>query len=189
MYTHARTHTTSSTSARTSTGAILLVPYAYVSLPHPPPYVRHTYAPSANHDLKHDPFPSNRIQSFFFLCHTDGQTGVHTYIHHTNTRTPTNTPLLALLLGSSPNDQRIRRDSRLTSSCVCPFFDPSHPRSGPFFLKQPSSPSLCYPMSSNPHDYSDPNRQGQYPPPQWNTSQPEENPSAHYPPASQYPVC
>ncbi|KAB8202395.1 hypothetical protein BDV34DRAFT_149925 [Aspergillus parasiticus] len=42
-------------------------------------------------------------------------------------------------------------------------------------------------MSSNPHDFSDPNRQGQYPPPQWNTSQPEDNPSAHYPPASQYP--
>ncbi|KAA8643448.1 uncharacterized protein ATNIH1004_010217 [Aspergillus tanneri] len=42
-------------------------------------------------------------------------------------------------------------------------------------------------MSSNPHDFNDPNRQGQYPPPQWNTSQPEDNASAHYPPASQYP--
>ncbi|KAF7587471.1 hypothetical protein BBP40_007192 [Aspergillus hancockii] len=42
-------------------------------------------------------------------------------------------------------------------------------------------------MSTNPHDFSDPNRQGQYPPPQWNTSQPEDNPSAHYPSASQYP--
>ncbi|OJK02040.1 hypothetical protein ASPACDRAFT_40863 [Aspergillus aculeatus ATCC 16872] len=42
-------------------------------------------------------------------------------------------------------------------------------------------------MSTNPHDLSNPNRQGQYPPPQWNTSQPEDNPPAHYPPASQYP--
>ncbi|KAI9933836.1 hypothetical protein MW887_004908 [Aspergillus wentii] len=43
-------------------------------------------------------------------------------------------------------------------------------------------------MSSNPHDSYDPNRQGQYPPPQWNTSQPEDNPpTAHYPPVSQYP--
>ncbi|OJJ04943.1 hypothetical protein ASPVEDRAFT_137354 [Aspergillus versicolor CBS 583.65] len=38
---------------------------------------------------------------------------------------------------------------------------------------------------SNPHDYSGPSRQGQYPPPQWNASQPDESP--HYPPASQYP--
>ncbi|EAW08874.1 Zn(II)2Cys6 transcription factor domain-containing protein [Aspergillus clavatus NRRL 1] len=43
-------------------------------------------------------------------------------------------------------------------------------------------------MSTNPHDYSDPNRQGQYPPPQWNSSQPEDSPAApQYPPASQYP--
>ncbi|OJJ85224.1 Zn(II)2Cys6 transcription factor domain-containing protein [Aspergillus glaucus CBS 516.65] len=48
-------------------------------------------------------------------------------------------------------------------------------------------------MSSNPHDYVDPHRQGQYPPPQW--SQPEDHPAAaaaaaaaahHYPPVSQY---
>ncbi|KAL6239574.1 hypothetical protein BDW75DRAFT_227192 [Aspergillus navahoensis] len=39
---------------------------------------------------------------------------------------------------------------------------------------------------SNPNDYNDPNRRGQYPPAQWNTSQPEESPSP-YPPASQYP--
>ncbi|KAL4936747.1 hypothetical protein BDV06DRAFT_86563 [Aspergillus oleicola] len=38
----------------------------------------------------------------------------------------------------------------------------------------------------NPNDYNDPNRQGQYPPPQWNSSQPGESP-AHYPPTSQYP--
>ncbi|KAL5341485.1 hypothetical protein BJX70DRAFT_52801 [Aspergillus crustosus] len=44
-------------------------------------------------------------------------------------------------------------------------------------------------MSNNPHDYNGngPNRQGQYPPPQWNTSQPDENPAARYPPTSQYP--
>ncbi|GAQ03817.1 hypothetical protein ALT_1138 [Aspergillus lentulus] len=44
-------------------------------------------------------------------------------------------------------------------------------------------------MSTNPHEFGDPNRQGQYPPPpQWNSSQPEDNPApAHYPPASQYP--
>ncbi|KAL2830222.1 hypothetical protein BDW59DRAFT_141264 [Aspergillus cavernicola] len=42
---------------------------------------------------------------------------------------------------------------------------------------------------NHPHDPNGgPNRQGQYPPPQWNTSQPEENPSGHYPPpTSQYP--
>lgn len=45
-------------------------------------------------------------------------------------------------------------------------------------------------MSTNPHEFGDPNRQGQYPPPpQWNSSQPEDNPApANYPPASQYPV-
>lgn len=43
-------------------------------------------------------------------------------------------------------------------------------------------------MSSNPHDFGDPNRQGQYPLPQWNASQPEDTAPAHYPPPSQYPV-
>ncbi|KAL2007540.1 hypothetical protein VTN00DRAFT_8978 [Thermoascus crustaceus] len=43
-------------------------------------------------------------------------------------------------------------------------------------------------MSNNPNEYNDPNRQGQYPPHQWNTSQPEENPPpSQYPPSSQYP--
>ncbi|PLB33558.1 Zn(II)2Cys6 transcription factor domain-containing protein [Aspergillus candidus] len=42
-------------------------------------------------------------------------------------------------------------------------------------------------MSSNPHDFGDPNRQGQYPLPQWNASQPEDTAPAHYPPPSQYP--
>ncbi|KAL4924764.1 Zn(II)2Cys6 transcription factor domain-containing protein [Aspergillus undulatus] len=41
-------------------------------------------------------------------------------------------------------------------------------------------------MSNHPNDYNDPNRQGHYPHPQWNTSQPGESPS-HYPPTSQYP--
>ncbi|KAL2871540.1 Zn(II)2Cys6 transcription factor domain-containing protein [Aspergillus lucknowensis] len=46
-------------------------------------------------------------------------------------------------------------------------------------------------MSNNPHDYTGPNgngsnRQGQYPPSQWNTSQPDESQSP-YPPSSQYP--
>ncbi|KAL4911780.1 hypothetical protein BDW62DRAFT_207105 [Aspergillus aurantiobrunneus] len=40
-------------------------------------------------------------------------------------------------------------------------------------------------MSNHPHDYNGPSRQGQYPPPPWNTSQPDESP--HYPPTSQYP--
>jgi hypothetical protein len=43
-------------------------------------------------------------------------------------------------------------------------------------------------MSNNPSDFNDPNRQGQPPPPQWNTTQPEENnPQSQYPSSSQYP--
>ncbi|KAL1970342.1 hypothetical protein VTN77DRAFT_5502 [Rasamsonia byssochlamydoides] len=44
-------------------------------------------------------------------------------------------------------------------------------------------------MSNNPNEYNDPNRQGQYPPQQWNASQPEENSNsaAPHPPSSQYP--
>ncbi|BDD61567.1 hypothetical protein MAP00_006607 [Monascus purpureus] len=45
-------------------------------------------------------------------------------------------------------------------------------------------------MSSHPHDLSDPNRQGQYPPPpQWNASQSEDpnSSAAQYPPVTQYP--
>ena len=152
---------------------------------HAPPHTTHT-------PHRHSR-PAYSVHTYRTYIHTPIHTYIPSpvpflYIHTYLQISPYIHPYIRTAIPAQPaasTKQPAGRDSTLTSSCIC--FSFSHPRLVPF-LKQPLALSRLQ-MSSNPHDFSDPNRQGQYPPPQWNTSQPEDNPSAHYPPASQYPVC